>query len=210
VVVAFVMPCAACIGPSQASYASVQSYATSYPGRVLFYISDDNADTSCDTVSAWAIANGLTGVPCFSNSSFISTQYGGIAMPKIVVLAGSNDSVYFIQNNAVDVHNLQSSIAAALAATAINENVHNDFELSVFPNPSYRKTMVEYSLAIASDVTIDIFNSIGIMVKKINEGKQSEGSHIIDINFESFEAGNYFIKLVTKDAYLTRQFSIAN
>jgi len=127
-------------------------------------------------------------------------------MPKIVVLAGRNDSVYFIQNNAVDVHNLQSSINEALAATGINENVITDFDLKVFPNPSSTKTTVEYSLAKASDVNIEIYNEIGVKVKTINTETQMEGKHILDIHFDALAEGNYFIKLITKEDYLTKPF----
>lgn len=40
VVIAFVDPCASCIAPSGTALGIVQSFASSYPGRVLYYLSD--------------------------------------------------------------------------------------------------------------------------------------------------------------------------
>ena len=86
VVVAFVMPCSACIGPSLTAYNVATSFASSNPGRVKFFLSDDLANTSCSIVSGWATNNNITPDAVFSSTDFIETQYGAEAMPKVVDL----------------------------------------------------------------------------------------------------------------------------
>ena len=71
VVVAFVMPCSACIGPSLTAYNVATSFASSNPGRVKFFLSDDLANTSCSIVSGWATNNSITPDAVFSTTDFI-------------------------------------------------------------------------------------------------------------------------------------------
>src|SRR5258705_1758845 len=61
VVLDFIMPCSACIAPSLTAYNIVQSYASSNPGRVLDYLSDDVGTTSCTSLNSWANTNGMSG-----------------------------------------------------------------------------------------------------------------------------------------------------
>ena len=54
IVICWVMPCVPCA--TYAGYASdaVQSFVTSHPGRVKYYLADDYANTACSNIDAWA------------------------------------------------------------------------------------------------------------------------------------------------------------
>src|SRR3954471_21320085 len=57
VVVSFVMPCSACVSPTISANNVVNSYYTSNPDKVMFYLSDDEANTTCTELTSWAVAS---------------------------------------------------------------------------------------------------------------------------------------------------------
>src|SRR5688572_1381152 len=69
VVLCWVMPCPACVGPATSAHNSIQTYSASHPGKVKFYICDDYGDTNCGSLNAWIASNGITTYTSFSNSS---------------------------------------------------------------------------------------------------------------------------------------------
>ena len=91
IVLAWVMPCGACVSDPVTALSVVDSYSESHPDRVLFYLADDNiTTTSCTTLSGWAANYGLGFVTCFSDPVVDMGDYGVAGMPKIVVLSGLN------------------------------------------------------------------------------------------------------------------------
>ncbi|HRD39909.1 MAG TPA: hypothetical protein PLC65_14870, partial [Bacteroidia bacterium] len=69
----------------------------------LFYLVDDYANTSCPTLTSWALTNGMPNAIVFSNSAIDMYDYGSTGMPKIVVIGGANHQVFDNQNNSLNV-----------------------------------------------------------------------------------------------------------
>lgn len=98
VVIAWVMPCSTCIADPLEALNVVDDYSSSHPGRVVFYLVDDYADTDCANLSGWADFYGFDNAIKFSDPSIKMSDYGVDGMPKIVVLGGSNHEVYYNEN----------------------------------------------------------------------------------------------------------------
>ncbi len=211
IVVSFVMPCGACAAPSQAAQTKVQSYATSHPGKVVFYVVDDNGGTNCTTLSSWATTNGLTSATVFSNSAFKQADYPGssTAMPKVVVMGGSNHHVFFYEDNSLNATNLQTAINSALATTSVQKVNSDDLGLSIFPNPAKDNISLNYSLTGSADVVIDVYNIIGAKVLSLSRPNQGPGSHNEQIAFNNkLSSGIYFVKVNTDGSSATLKFVV--
>ncbi|MBC7383247.1 MAG: T9SS type A sorting domain-containing protein [Bacteroidia bacterium] len=209
VVISFVMPCGSCIGPSQSALATVQNFASSHPGKVVFYLADDVANTSCSSLSAWATNNGMGSIPAFSSGSVTETPYGSGGMPKIVVLGGTNHSVYFTQNGGVNSINLTNAINSALTATGISEVKKVDLQVKIFPNPAIDKLSVNYILTQTSEVNFEIYNMLGSKVKTFGEGKHTFGKQESQLDFGALTNGIYFLKIEAGSASQIIKFTIA-
>jgi hypothetical protein len=211
IVISWVMPCGSCVGPSVSALNEVQNYASTNPGRVVFYISDDYANTNCSSLMSWCNANGLSGANAyFSNSAVNMSNYGTAGMPKVVVLGGTSHTVLFNQNNGLNVTNFNNAINAGLA-TGVSENLSSDFKLSLFPNPSTtNKTTLQYTLSESSDVTLEIYNALGSKVKSINYEKQTTGKHESVLDFNTMDNGIYFAKLRTKSSSQVLKFTVSH
>ena len=208
IVMAMVDPCGSCVGPSKSALTIVNSFATSNPGRVLYYLVDDVGNTTCANLTSWGASSSITNVVTISNSAVNQNSYGGPAMPKIVVVAGTDHKIYFKQDNALTSSNLTTAINAALGATGVAEKKFN-LQLSVFPNPAVDKLTIDYTLNQASEVTFEVYNLLGTKVRTINAGKQSSGDQKMSIDFENLSNGVYFLKLTAGEYTQIMKFTIA-
>lgn len=210
IILCWVMPCGSCIAPAANCAIMAQSYVTSHPGRVKYYLCDDSGNTTCATLDSWANNNGIVADANFSNSSISMTDYGVNGMPKIVVLAGSSHTVFYNENNTFDYHELQGSVDDALATTGITDHNTALSAITLFPNPARQgATVLGYSLTQNADVTVDIYNTFGAKVKSVAVGNESTGKHEIALDLSAFSNGVYFISLVAGETSQTIKFIVA-
>ncbi len=195
IVLVWVMPCSSCIAPSLTTYNVVQSYGSSNPNTVFMYLCDDYANTTCSSLNSWGNANGIINAPRFSNAAISMTDYGDPAMPKIVVLGGTDHNIFFIADNAVNATDLQNGINAALLSANINEQSGIISSLVAFPNPASNEAAIKFNLAKSTDVSVEIFNLVGKKVATISSGKLSQGENKIQLNTASYASGIYLAKL---------------
>ncbi|MFA4853538.1 MAG: T9SS type A sorting domain-containing protein [Bacteroidales bacterium] len=194
IVICWVMPCAACISPSRTAYDAVQSYATSNPGRVVFYLADDYADTPCNTLTSWGNINAMPNAIKFSNSAVNPADYGTVGMPKIIVLGSASHTVYYNENNGANPAGIHPAINQALAVSGIDENNNIVSELNIFPNTIKNKATLVYNLNQANSVCIEIIDITGKIIKIFSFANQTQGKHETQIDFENCSDGLYFLK----------------
>ncbi len=212
VVMVWVMPCGACIGPAKTAFNASQSFQTSHPGRVLYYLVDDANNTACATLSSWATTNTISPNSVFKSSAILMTDYGAAGMPKVVVLGGSAHTVFDDEINSFNQATLTTAITNALAAPSSVENYEKNnanFQLNLFPNPVYNTAKVYYTLNQADEVCFEVYNILGKKVKTISAGKLTAGKHETQIDLESLSEGVYFVQLKTNNNREMRKFYIS-
>ena len=70
------------------------------------------------------------------------------------------------------------------------------FELTQnFPNPFNPSTVINFSLPIASDVNLSVFNSLGEKVVELVNGVMEAGNHKVEFNAANLPSGIYFYKI---------------
>lgn len=207
VVITWVMPCGACIGPAATASNTVLGFSNP---NVVFYLVDDYGNTSCGTLGSWATTNSITYNARFSNAVISMADYGAPGMPKTVVLAGWNHNIFFNVNGAITQSALQTAINNALAVTGINEPKNSGLQLGAFPNPAINTTTLKYNLVSVSDVHIELMNVTGEKVKSVLLEKQAAGSHEYKIDLGSLSRGIYFIQLNSGTARQTLKIVVTD
>ena len=190
IVIAWVMPCLTCITDPLAAFAEVQNYSSSHPDKVRFYMVDDYANTSCSTLSSWAVNYGMDNCVKFSDPSISMSDYGVNGMPKIVVLAGLDHKVYFNENSShqgIDV-----AISQAVNSTGRVESSNNYFEIKIYPNPSKNNLNIELSEKISNELKFEIINILGESISVINNPVIVKNKVNIDISY--LKNGVYILK----------------
>lgn len=213
VILCWVMPCSSCIPASKTTYNVAQSYQTSNPNKVLFYLCDDYGDTPCASIDSWANANSITASSIslrFSNAAINMTNYGTAGMPKIIVVGGASHTIYYSANGTVDPTALQTGINNALAAAnGVNEIQNMAITTSVFPNPVRNLLNISLQLEKQSNVTIEIYNNSGAKILSKTE-KCVQGNNMLEMNTKDFVKGIYYVKISNGNAYRTLKFSNIN
>jgi hypothetical protein len=68
-----------------------------------------------------------------------------------------------------------------------------------YPNPATGKTQIDYTIAAASDVTIEVYDVTGRIIKSVLNSNVDRGQHTIELNdLDKYTDGSYFYKLSVK------------
>ena len=196
IVISWVMPCGPCETYSLPAYSAVQTFATSHPGRVHFYIADDYGTTACGTLNNFASNMPVSTI--FSSSDVNMSDYGAYGMPKVVVLGGNDHTIYYNQNDShITFPGAQSAISDALSAPlAIEQPINNKFEISSYPNPVNDVLNVSYTKIQSAIINFTIVDALGKVVLKVEDNSSSSTEKSIkSINVSTLNNGNYFLKI---------------
>lgn len=197
IVIAWVMPCGSCAPPSLAAYNAVQSFASSNPNTVYFYLVDDIGDTPCSTLTTWGNTNSMPNAVKFSNPVIDMADYGTPGMPKIVVLGGTSHTIAYNLNSGVTQSGVTSAINGLLSTMGSNElNDENAQGAVVIPNPVSEGFTLKYSLGNEPQSIIEIINSSGQIILTQTHNTISEGLKSVSFGSElKLEQGFYIIRI---------------
>jgi hypothetical protein len=199
IVIAFVMPCGTdCEAYSLPAYSAVQSFATSHPGRVHFYLADDYGTTACATLNNFASNMPVSTI--FSSPSVIMTDYSalGTGMPKVVVLGGSDHHIYYNQNdNKINFPGVEIAISEALLAPlGIEQSVSNNLKVLTYPNPVNDMLNISYIINKSAIINFTIVDILGKVVLSIEDNLSSSIEESIkSINVSTLNNGYYFLEI---------------
>jgi hypothetical protein len=200
VVMVWVMPCGSCINGAKAAYNTVQSYASTNPGKVLLYLADDNGDDNCTALSSWISSNNIgTNITTFSNAGNVikESDFGGSGMPHVAVMAGADHKIYFNKLNAAanDPTGIQNAINSAIAALNVTETAGLT-AFTVSPNPVAETMNIKCGVAIKEVVITDMAGQ----VVKLQAFTKAQMNPVIDMN--SIAAGTYIISVTDANGNL--------
>ena len=209
IVIVWVMPCSACI--SAAATASSVVSAMSDPD-VLFYLVDDNGNTSCSTLSSWSTSNQLSPNSIFDNTGNLIDQslYGIAGMPKTAVVGGgSSHTVYLNQNGTVNVSDLQTAINNSKAVAGIQNTDIFGSSPNIYSLHNADISILNFTLKYPSMVNVEVYNLVGQSMFNGSSRNFSSGSHEIEISTAQLPAGIYFLKMTAGIESNTLRFSIS-
>lgn len=200
IVLAWVMPCGMCVTGGDAAYNAVQTFATSNPGKVRYYLIDDAGNTSCSSLTSWATSNGIPSpTAIFGNSGNIinESNYGGSGMPHIVVVGGTNHKIYFNEKSGSG-SGTQAAIQSAINAVGVKE-VTNQITFSISPNPATNTFEVNYGKTISK---IAILNISG---QAVDEEVYTNGSVNPTVDLSKIAKGIYTVRVTDVDGNIGTQ-----
>lgn len=95
------------------------------------------------------------------------------------------------------------------AVNGIN-NINLNSTFNVYPNPTNNNAFLNFNLAKSTDLTIEIYNSIGQLVNTIIEKNVEAGAHQTDLNLTDLAAGLYSVNIITNEGTSTRKIVKTN
>ncbi|HOR30142.1 MAG TPA: FlgD immunoglobulin-like domain containing protein, partial [Candidatus Syntrophosphaera thermopropionivorans] len=91
-----------------------------------------------------------------------------------------------------------------------DDPVHKPYALNNFPNPFNTSTQIQFTLDKAEDISLEIYNLKGQLIKTLYQGKAETGIHTLtwngkDNNGNLCSGGVYFYKMQTRDRVLVKK-----
>jgi len=206
IVMVWVMPCGPCATHALAAYAAVQTYANSHPDRVKFYMVDDYANTTCNSLQTWASTYSMGSCTKFSNQAISMSDYGQNGMPKTVVLGGASHSIYFNENSSTQ--GIEVAIDQALSGASTNIfNEMNTMDVTLFPNPAKEEISISYNGLTSPIIQVEMFNILGELYH-LEELKLMSSSGTYTFDLSKLPSGPYFIKLKNSHTSKVIKFNV--
>jgi len=82
------------------------------------------------------------------------------------------------------------------SAVEVEVAVPKNYELNQnFPNPFNPNTVISYSLPLASNVRLIVYNSLGQAVKVLENGFKNAGTYSVNFNATELPSGTYYYKI---------------
>ncbi|MGI8892128.1 MAG: T9SS type A sorting domain-containing protein [Bacteroidia bacterium] len=78
----------------------------------------------------------------------------------------------------------------------VKENINNISNVSVYPNPATEMVKINYSVAEATGIRVEILNTLGQSLMVQNYKAVAPGIHTMDVDVSSLPAGIYFINSI--------------
>jgi hypothetical protein len=87
-----------------------------------------------------------------------------------------------------------------IGITPIGSNIPREFALHQnYPNPFNPATKIKFDIPRNTDVTLEVYNSLGQVVQTLYKGYANAGYYETDFNATGLPSGAYFYRLVTRD-----------
>ncbi len=109
------------------------------------------------------------------------------------------DIAYWLENgvhpDSVEVVNVRPDGPVPLSFT-LSQN---------YPNPFNPVTQIEYSIPVKSQISVEVFDLLGVKVSTLYEGVQKAGNHKVTFNGSKLAGGIYFYRLKSDNVSLTKK-----
>ena len=97
-----------------------------------------------------------------------------------------------------------------LVPTSINDDIGSSLPTSFalaqnYPNPFNPETVIEYSLAQAGQVKLEVFNVLGQKVSTLVEGSKPAGNHQVEFDASIYPSGIFFYRLTQGENSQTKK-----
>jgi photosystem II stability/assembly factor-like uncharacterized protein len=111
----------------------------------------------------------------------------------------TSDNLYYITNGLLKA-----------IEVSVNPSIPDKFSLQQnYPNPFNPSTTINFSLPVNSKVSIEVYNTLGQVVKKlINDSELNAGNHQVEFNADGLSTGIYFYKLKTESYSETKKMML--
>jgi hypothetical protein len=139
--------------------------------------------------------------------------YGGVGTTDLVIGTSGESAVQtsFLYDMPVDTWFYTTSTPMVRLSFAPNTTstteLSNEFiaAANVYPNPTSGAVNVDFTLNSASDVSLEVIDITGKIIYTNNAGVLANGSNSLSIDANSFQAGVYYVNVLTNGTKVTRK-----
>lgn len=201
------------LGISSASYPNI-SRTTNGPGGPWSTVSTGGSGTSTLNVLRWVPGTDI----CFLATSLgimMTTNNG----TSFVTQTTNSITGFFdisVQNNSGTINGFAVAgdgsvvkLSSPVAIDPANTTTPSTFALEQnYPNPFNPTTTIKYSVPVSGNVSIKVYNSIGVEVMTVVNGNHVAGNYVENVDLSGLSSGIYFYTLTSGDFKDTKKMML--
>lgn len=175
----------------------------------------DAWNESAASVQNFQSVTGITYPLLLQGRDVLVDYYGTANAYDRAVVIGINGNIVYKGDSNVnnDVESVQNAIEEQLALATSNEDLITELPSSIrleqnYPNPFNPSTSISYALSEPSDVTVTIYNMLGVKITTLENGFRSAGEHTVAFDASSLSSGIYIYRLVAGTTTLTKRMTL--
>ena len=195
IVIAWVMPCGPCSTYTIPAYSAAQDFMSSNSADIDFYLVDDYANTSCASLINWGNVNGMPLNTPFSSSDISMSDYGMNGMPKVVVLAGEDHTVFYNdRDDKINYTGVYDALNNAYGNLSSVDEKKNSFSFKLLGDQKNKLLKIQMNTISKNDFSFTVLDISGKSI--LNFTEQVYSSNLIkEIDLSHVESGIYFISI---------------
>ncbi len=155
-------------------------------GNIIKHINAPSSDCiglTWDGAHLWASDFVTQKLYCIDPSDGTTLYEVNCPLGNLRDLAWDGNYLWVIERNSAMIYQVDIGYVASIDDSELWTD-HNKL-LSIYPNPVFNRTNIEFYLNAESKVSIEIFNQQGILVKSIVNNNFLSGKHIIEWDIKS-------------------------
>lgn len=170
---------------------------------------------STDCGQTWVSKYNKAGAGLMTNDTYITTEYTPTSLgewrQETFLLSGVSDKsnvrlkFRFTGRGGNNVY-IDRICAGDCDETGINDEIINNLNISINPNPITDNSQINFNLIESSQIQVSVFDALGKMVSNWQTQRYEAGQHSINIDKSQFRAsGIYLIKMSVNDSIVTKR-----
>lgn len=179
-----------------------ESGAGNYAVKVSYLLTSGDAEVS--------VAVNGNNVATETLSASADSVLSEITLSNIPFDQGNNEIVINAASGGVQIDRIDFFVIGELTMVSNEDGERvNGFELSQnYPNPFNPSTNINFTLPVASDVQLTVFNLLGQKVATLISERRTAGNHSVRFDARSLSSGIYFYQLKAGDLTLQRKMTL--
>ena len=129
-----------------------------------------------------------------------ASSYNFTGFPTYAVICADQSVTWDIWPISTNAPEIKQSLEndCGLQAAGIEDVIKVEFN-AIYPNPASDYATVSYRLIERANVSLEVYNMLGSLIKTVNPGQIFSGQKQTLLNVKDLENGHYFVKLVVND-----------
>lgn len=95
------------------------------------------------------------------------------------------------------------------ATSSLQQQLEPAIKLSIFPNPALYASTIQYDIARASNVRIELLNDQGKVIKVLEDNYREQGTFNLSVDTSNLREGLYYISITDNNGKQTQQLVIS-
>jgi thiol-disulfide isomerase/thioredoxin len=143
--------------------------------------------------------------------SLYANNFSFLGFPTFAVICTDNSITWDIWPLSAGIPEIRSLLTEACGVVTVSavKNIESLEMAKVFPNPAQEAASLSFSLSQATQLSIEVFNTLGQRVQYIASTEYMPGTHQLDLELSQLNNGLYIVQMQSPNGVQSLELAIS-